>query len=462
MTVFDEIAEKTGDDQWEAWKTRVLSATDEIAAFVARRRPGGEAKEVIDWFEGSFNFCLQVTFTDGGPDAIIRFPRPGHTTFRDEKIANEVQIIKFLHEQTTIPVPRLLSWGFTEDSPQQFGPFIISDFVEGVHLSDILKDPTDPKKLYLNPNIDGRVLDHVFDQIADIMLQLFQFNFPCIGAISKDSASNASSVTGRPLTYSMNELATTAFYPVDKFPIAPFKSVSGYFKSLTHEHMTHLWTQRNLSSNPKDAEERYVTRHLFAQLVDKYCVDNGGPFKLFCDDLRPQNILVDPKTLRITAVLDLEFTNAMPSQYSSEPPWWLLLAGPDSYLFRGRTMEEFMTAYEPRLGQFLQAMQRAEGARGTPRDEKPLSSLMRESWVSKRFWFNYAARKPFDIEVLFDNCLNEGSAGVELLDDEARAGLEPFVQMKMKQLMEYDADCKMLLQGDYQCYNRVIESSSTS
>jgi hypothetical protein len=29
MTVFDEIAEKTDDDQW------VLNATDEIAAFVA-------------------------------------------------------------------------------------------------------------------------------------------------------------------------------------------------------------------------------------------------------------------------------------------------------------------------------------------------------------------------------------------------------------------------------------------
>lgn len=445
MTVFDEIAEKVGDDQWEVWKRQVLDAADEIAAFVASRRPGGEAKEVIDWFEGSFNFCLQVTFIDGGPDAIIRFPGPGHTTFRDEKIKNEVQVINFLHEKTTVPVPRLLGWGLTKDSPQHFGPFIISDFVEGIHLSDILKDPANPKKLYLNPKIDGRILDIVFDQIADIMLQLFQFNFPRIGAISKDSTSNTWSVTARPLTYSMNELATTAFYPNDKFPIAPFESASDYFKSLTNEHITHLWTQRNLSSNPKDAQERYVARHLFAQLVDRYCINDRGPFKLFCDDFRPQNMLVDPKTLRITAVLDLEFTNTMPSQFSSEPPWWLLLAGPDSYLFRGRTIEEFVTAYEPCLEQFLQAMQRAEGARGTLRDEKPLSSLMRESWVTKRFWFNYAARKPFDVETLFDNCLNEGGAGVELLDDKARAGLDTFVQMKMKQLMEYNEDCKVLL-----------------
>lgn len=142
-------------------------------------------------------------------------------------------------------------------------------------------------------------------------------------------------------------------------------------------------------------------------------------------------MLVDPDTLRITAVLDLEFTNAMPSQFASEPPWWLLLAGPDSYLLRGRTIKEFMATYEPRLEQFLRAMQRAEGARRAPGDEESLSSLMRESWVTKRFWFNYAARKPFDVKPLFDKCLNECGAGVELLDDEASVGLEPFFQMKM-------------------------------
>jgi hypothetical protein len=444
MTVFDEIAEKAGDDQWEKWKKQVLEAKNEIASFVADRR-GAKAKEVVDWFEGSFNFCLQVTFNDGGLDAIIRFPKPGHTTFREEKVVNEVQIIKFLHEHTTIPVPRLISWGLTEDSPQHFGPFIISDFIKGVHLSDILRDPTDQKSLYLNPKIDERTLDIVFDQIADFMLQLFQFNFSRIGAISKDSTLNTWSVTGRPLTYSINELATTTFYPVGEFPTAAFESASDYFKYLIHEHMTHLWTQRNLSTDPKNAQERYIARHLFAKLVDKYCIDDCGPFKLFCDDLRPQNMLVDPKTLRIIAVFDLEFMNAMPGQYPSEPPWWLLLAGPDSYLFRGRTMEEFLIAYEPRLEQFLQAMRRAERARKKLHDNKPLSDLMRESWLTKRFWFNYAARKPFDVEVIFYNCLN-GRADIESLEDEeVREGLEPFVKMKMEQLRAYDEDCKKFI-----------------
>ncbi|KAH7396192.1 phosphotransferase enzyme family protein-like protein [Pyrenochaeta sp. MPI-SDFR-AT-0127] len=429
MTLFDELAEKIGDDQWDEWKERVLDTKEEIAAFVASRRPGRGA-EVLNWFQGSFNFCLQIMYNDGTPDAIIRFPGPGHTTFRDEKIWNEVQVIQFLQENTTIPIPRLISWGLTEDSPRHLGPFMISDFVEGVHLSDVLRDPMDAKRLYLNPQIDGEILDNVFSQIADITLQLYRFNFDHIGAISKDSSTGTWSVTRRPLTYSMNELATTAFYPVDEFPAAPFASACEYFQSL-----------RNICGSPIEAHNRYISRHLFAQSVNRHYIDDRGPFKIFCDDFRPQNILVDPITFRIKAILDLEFTNAMPSQYASEPPWWLLLVGPDSYLLRGRTIEDFVEAYEPRLEQFLKAMERAEKAREGSDSEKPLSCLMRESWATKRFWFNYAARKPFDVEVIFDSCMKEGYTGVESLDEEARAGLEPFVEMKMKQLKAYDNEC---------------------
>lgn len=35
MTVFDEIAEKHGHDQWMEWKERVLGAKEEIAAFAS-------------------------------------------------------------------------------------------------------------------------------------------------------------------------------------------------------------------------------------------------------------------------------------------------------------------------------------------------------------------------------------------------------------------------------------------
>ena len=87
-----------------------------------------------------------------------------------------------------------------------------------------------------------------------------------------------------------------------------------------------------------------------------------GRFPLFCDDLRPTNMLVDLATLRITAVLDWEFTNAMPLQFVEDVPWWLLLWNPARWISGeeegGR--EEFEKRFVPRMEQFLRAVERAE------------------------------------------------------------------------------------------------------
>ncbi|KAL2260284.1 hypothetical protein VTK26DRAFT_5739 [Humicola hyalothermophila] len=58
-------------------------------------------------------------------------------------VENEVRVIEYLSANTTIPLPRIRSWGTTEMSPRQLGPFIVMDFVEGVRLSKFLRKPTD-------------------------------------------------------------------------------------------------------------------------------------------------------------------------------------------------------------------------------------------------------------------------------------------------------------------------------
>ncbi|KAG8668325.1 hypothetical protein FPOAC2_07613 [Fusarium poae] len=143
-TYFDEIEETNGDDEYRAWLSRVFDAKVILAKFVAARRGGGEATEYVGFLKGSFNFSFRYRFSDGGPDAIIRFPKPGHTAtaLMDEKVANEAQVMNYLSQNTTIPLPRILSWGLTAESPQQLGPFIIMDYIEGTLLSNVLKQST--------------------------------------------------------------------------------------------------------------------------------------------------------------------------------------------------------------------------------------------------------------------------------------------------------------------------------
>ncbi|MCJ1253646.1 hypothetical protein MMC24_001458 [Lignoscripta atroalba] len=456
MTSVDEIAEAKGETEWISWKDKVIESIDEIAAFVACRRGGGDAERILHYYRGSFNICIHIKFKDAGPEAIIRFTKAGVTAFRDEKVEKEVQVMKFLRQKTTIPLPHLISWGLTADSPQHLGPFIIMDYVEGTHLSDILKKPTLSKqeKEILNPDIGDTTLDIVYRQISDFILQLYEHDFTHIGAISQDfNGVNTSSVTGRPLTYNMNELATSTGYPTDQFPTELFASANEYFKALADQHLIHLQTQRNVATDPEDARRRYIARHLFAQLAATNHANENGPFKLFCDDLRPANILVDEKTLRITAVLDLEFTNAMPAQFAHSPPWWLLLVGPDMWLERGYKMEEFVALYKPRLDQFLRALEQTEvDTKCRQYSARRLSSLMRDSWESGDFWFNFAARKSLDVDAIFyaqlDRIHFAGHANIDLLDNKARAGMQSFVQMKMEQKKAYDKEyCLAILQG---------------
>ncbi|KJZ73835.1 hypothetical protein HIM_06728 [Hirsutella minnesotensis 3608] len=446
MAIFDELADQQREELSRQWIHRAFKSQKEIADFVARRRSRGEAQGIVARFASSYNFCFRIAFRDQGPDAIIRFPRPGCMAFPEEKISNEVQVIEFLVEKTTIPIPRLISWGLTQESPQQLGPFIISDFIDGVSLSSLLEDRIDRGGQNVEPEPGDQRLDTIYEQIADIMLQLFQFDFPQIGAISKHSPSQTWSVSGRPLTYRMNELATAASFPISKFPTEPFASARGYFQSLAMENITNLQTQRNIATSEQQARKLFVARHTFVRLVDKYSTYNQGPFKLFCDDFRSHNILVDPETLRITAIIDLEFTNAMPYQFALDPPWWLLLDEPETYLDQGHTAREFSIAFRRRLDQFLRAMQRAEDARGLRDEQSLLSNRMNDAWETKRFWFNYAARNPFDVESLCANFLTEDSDScAEPLDEQTQMAMESFVKMKMEQLLEYDRDCGLHL-----------------
>lgn len=138
----------------------------------------------ISWFpEGIIQPQLlrQIERRSG---ALIRFAKPGHTmsAWTAEKVANEVRFIEYLREYTTIPLPCIRCCGSADESPQQLGPYIIMDFIEGTRLSTFLKQPTedDQADMILNPNIDEATLDTIYDQIADYMLQISRLEFPLI------------------------------------------------------------------------------------------------------------------------------------------------------------------------------------------------------------------------------------------------------------------------------------------
>ncbi|KAI5862555.1 hypothetical protein GGS23DRAFT_81747 [Durotheca rogersii] len=457
MTVYDKVAEANADDECRAWVRQLIDAKDEVVAFVDARLDGKGTGAYLGFFKGSFNLSFHIGFGGQRPGVLIRFAKPGHihSPWRAEKVVNEVCIIEYLRQHTTIPLPHIRCWGLAEESPHQLGPFIIMDFIEGTRLSTLLKQPTEDEyaEMILNPAIEEETLDVIYNQLADFILQISRLEFPLIGAISKD-ASETWTVTGRPLTYDMNELATGTGYPADQLPTAQFRRASDFFQSISNQRLLHLKTQRNLAEDEADVRRRFIARHRFKQLIPEYCIDDDGPFKVFCDDMQPANMLIDPKTLRITAVLDFEFTNSMPAQFTYDPPWWLLLRGPDVWLDQDR-IDEFLARYVPRMEQFLRALERAEeksAAEGDERLEKEprLSTRMRDSWKTGRFWFNYAARTCLDMDDIYWHALHHqvDGDGFDLLDEATRAELEPLVRMKTEQRKAYEEECAVRFPDD--------------
>lgn len=399
--------------------------------------------------KGSFNIGLIHENRGSGEKVVLRFPCTGtvHAPWREEKVGNEVAVLEYLREKTSIPVPRVLCWGPAEESPYQLGPFIIMDFMEGVDLSEIMETPGRARDEVpvLNPNIDNKILDYLFEQIAVYLLELSRLEFPRIGAISKDAASGEWTVADRPLTWNMNELVTLGDHPAEQLDaMGPYERASDYFLSKASQFKTHLERQRNVAQDDeKEAWDRFVARRVFEKLVPVYNVSDGvhsagegGRFRLFCDDMRPTNMLVDPETLRITAVLDWEFTNAMPAQFVADVPSWLLLKRPNVWLDEDKT-DEFVRLFKPRAEQFIRAVERVETREQLRTGSRPLSAQMRDSWKSGRFWFNFASRCCFDVdEVVWEFLQGEGR-GEAMLDESEQAEKARFVKHKMEQFQQY-------------------------
>ncbi|KAH8763819.1 phosphotransferase enzyme family protein, partial [Diaporthe sp. PMI_573] len=128
------------------------------------------------------------------------------------------------------------------------------------------------------------------------MLQISLLEFPRIGAISKDTESGDWTVTRLLLTYDMNEVVAFASFPADHFTsTAPFGCASNYFSERAQCLQRNLETHCNIGFEDKNTTwERYIARHCFAKLIPTYgIIDDFRPFRLFCDDMRPSNMLAN-------------------------------------------------------------------------------------------------------------------------------------------------------------------------
>ena len=82
------------------FKTETVTA---IGDFMIRHRKGVPA-ELCHPCTGAFNVSFCMTYEDGG-SSLTRFPKPGAIMFPEEKVRNEVAVMRYIQDNTLIPVP---------------------------------------------------------------------------------------------------------------------------------------------------------------------------------------------------------------------------------------------------------------------------------------------------------------------------------------------------------------------
>ncbi|KAJ5611764.1 hypothetical protein N7528_008869 [Penicillium herquei] len=456
---------KKSSDIVDNWKY-VLYAQDawnKIGKFLSKQNEPREDNDFFPFKKGAFNTNLLMSFTDDSA-VVMRFPLPGAVMFPEEKVRNEVAVMKFILDQTAnkipIPVPSVSCWGQQQESPANMGPFIIMDYINHYgNMRDLLESPDRKpgERPVLNPDIPPLRLEFLYRKLAKVLLSLSTLTFDRIGSIKLDHDDGSTwKVSHRPLSYSMNEIVQLGTLPRSKVPSIIHHTASSYFESLAELHLTHLIHQRNDAiESEEDCRRKFVARYLFRKIVQdpqfrvnsQWLFHNKGPFPLWCDDFRPENVLIN-KEEDIAAVVDWEFTYTAPVGFVHAPPWWLLIEKPE-YWPEG--LDDWCMEYERRLERFLEVMvscEREEIRTGRLVESQRLSCHMRDSWNSGDFWIMYAARQNFAFDAIYWQKIDQrffGPSGclevedvwrerLDLLSSEEKEEMEKYVNMKVKEM----------------------------
>jgi len=240
--------------------------------------------------------------------------------------------MRYIAAKTTIPVPKIYHFGTAAENPTGLGAFIIMDYIEHARtISDALNDPTlKPDESHvLDPNISEQKLEFLYRQMANIVLQLSTLTFLRIGSLAQDEDGQFS-VSRRPLIQNMNSLLEFAGVTPTLLPSQHYSASDEWYSALADMHLAQLTFQHNDAVlDEDDARDKYVARQLFRRLASngrlasgfeiKENRNGGFVFRLFSEDLRPSNILID-KNLCVVGVIDWEFAYAAPMRFSFDPP----------------------------------------------------------------------------------------------------------------------------------------------
>ncbi|KIH93764.1 hypothetical protein SPBR_04194 [Sporothrix brasiliensis 5110] len=334
-------------EQLEAAKKAFVDAIDPeaVCRLASRHHSASKPCRVFrDTACGSFNACFFVEFADDhSTQWNVRVAIEPALDDAWAKVQSEVATMRYVRQQTTIPVARVHTYGCDEDlSRQDADPtrcvYMILDYIQGQPI-DLVKFVADTRERKT----------HLYAQIIDIIAQLRALEFDFSGSLYPGPQDNpqgslleSKPVMGDLLCIEYNELQKMTRRRASVRP-ATFRSTIEYafyqYSILAEAYQVPV-AQRTLLGAQMEVFALHDIKARILDVVDTRT--NYNFFVLAHTDFRWYNILVDDD-LNIQGVIDWEWSGAIPQQFFMPPTW--LAEGSPSFVASQSYRKEYREFY---------------------------------------------------------------------------------------------------------------------
>ncbi|PYH73234.1 uncharacterized protein BO88DRAFT_421641 [Aspergillus vadensis CBS 113365] len=287
----------------------------------------------VDKMEGGFSKALLIR-KENGSEVVAKIPcqiaGPARLT-----TASEVGVLEYLRRNTTIPIPRVLSW--SSDRANSVGvEYIVMEKATGVPLFRVWGDMTESEKLQLIQNVtklEAQLSAIRFPAYGGLYLRdhLKKSEYQCLLLDDNVDPSQSSCIGPSPdrsFDTQSAEQPTSANKPINR---SPWTTVSGLGIAIAERELSRI---ARMPPN-KPSMFNHDTHPLLGQSAQP---------TLWHTDLHMGNIYVAPDDrTRIVSVIDFQSISVMPLFLQSR--WPEFLKPPDNYT-KGFTSPELPGGYD--------------------------------------------------------------------------------------------------------------------